>query len=520
MAIPKKSPKPTKSFGTKFRTFLHAEYKTVLFMLFFFVLNASFFAMAYIRYGASLSDPLFVILSSIMLLANIALCGFLFFAKAHTWPIEKIFLVVGTSLGFIFLFAIPMGRAPDEPAHIWKVYSVAQGNLLTETRDEKNGTLLPDNLTTFGNTYVKDAYNQIADRLLEPTSNNQVFQEIIGSNPIDYIPQIIGVIIGRILNLPVTITLYLARFCGFAFCIIILYFCLKYIPILKKPLFFLSCLPLSMQTFVSISYDGVIFCSAIALFTFILYSIHQVKFKLNIQHYLLLIVLSILLVAVKPVYFPLCLLLFFIPNRCFKNKKQKILTTLSILILTMGFFLLWSALSVAAQPGNGADSGGQISYILAHPIHYIVILIRNILDMPFLYLQRLGALEWLDASTNHFYIISTLIMFIVLCINEYLIPTKNKISKNFRIATLITSLSSIVLVFTALYIQWTPVGAFEIEGVQTRYLLPIAITFPLLFISHSNTTPSRKKLIRSIYLYSFMIFLNFNAISVLICIHS
>ena len=521
MTNPKKSPMLTKSFGAKFKNFLYTNYKSLLFMLFFVILNLAFLSIAFVKYNASLSNPIFVTLASIILIINVAMYWFIFFAKNHSWPIEKVFLVIGSTLGIIYLFIIPIGRAPDEPTHFWKVYSIAQGNLLNETQNELKGNYLPENIVSTSNNYTDDAYEEIAQHLDEPISNNQVFIKTLGSNPIDYTPQIIGMVIGRILNLPAIVILYLGRLFGLVSCITIIYFCLKHIPILKKSLFFISCLPLSIQTFIAISYDGIIFCSAIALISFVLYSIRNTNFKLSIIHHLILTIISTALIAVKPVYFPLCFMLFFIPTQHFKNKKRKIFSISAILTISLILFFIWSFFSVVTEPGNGANTNEQIAFILSNPIKYIIILIRNILDAPFLYLLRLGALEWLDIPINEFYIIATLIFFSLLCVKEHFTTSTITLSKTFRWAVTFVFITTVLLIFTALYIQWTSVGSFDIEGVQTRYLLPILILIPLLCTSNPphHTTPSIKRFLSMLYINCFIISLNFNAITILLCAH-
>lgn len=489
-------------------------------MLFFFIVNCAFFAITVASNNSLFSSKRLIISTTILVIINLTLCIFVFFAKQKKWSIEKVFLIIGSTLGILYLFIIPMGRAPDEPAHIWRVYSISQGEILIENQDNINGNYLPENIANFNSHYTNNAYESIASDLSEPISDQQIFHKTIGSNPIDYLPQIIGTLIGRLLHLPMIAVLYLARLCGLITCIIIIYFCLKFIPIVKKSLFFLACLPLSMQTFISISYDGLIICSAIALITFVLYSIYQKNLKFNFLHYLILAILGVALISAKPVYFPLCLILFFIPYRCFKNKKYKIISIITILLITIGTFLLWSALSIVTEPGNGANTSGQISYIMSNPIQYIVVLIHNILNMPFVYLQRLGFLEWFDVHTSEFYIISTLIFFTILCAEEYITANKLKLSKSFRWSLIIIFATITILIFTALYIQWTQVGSPIIEGVQTRYLLPVFIIIPILLSSIIHRpSSSKEKLVPHVYLYSFIIFLNLNAITILLCAH-
>ena len=521
MTNQKKSLKPTKTFGTKVKQFLKTNYKALLFSFSLFAINCALIAITCVGKGVVFTSKRFIITAIFILVVSVVLCFFAFYARKKKWPIEKIFLVVGTTLGLMYAFAIPMGRAPDEPAHIWRTYAIAQGNVLTDVQDEENGNYLPENIANFGATYVDNAYVELAHRVSEPISENYVFHKTITSNPIDHLPHTISMLLGRLLHLPILVILYLARLCGLAICIVIIYYCIKFIPILKKPLLFISCLPLSMQTFISISYDGMIFCSIIALITFILYTIYQPKYIFKPLHGLLLALLCLIAIAVKPVYFPICCLLAFVPTRCFKNKKRKALAITAILFLTAGLFFLWSFISILSQPGNGADTNGQISFILSNPARFIAILIHNILNSPYIYLQRLGALEWLDAHTSDFYIISSLIVFATLCVEEYYTSKKHPFPKYFRFGVLVATALTIVLIFTGLYIQWTPVGAYVIEGVQTRYFLPILIGIPLAItiLRKKHSTQPEKNAIDNIYLYNFLILLNLNAITILLCTH-
>lgn len=514
----KKSPKPTTNFGDRLKAFIVNNKKILFFTSLFFILNVIFLATICAKNEIALFSKTSILIFVLTTITTIGLCALIFQAKKRNWPIEKIFLIVGSILGIIYLFAIPIGRTPDEPTHIWRVYSIAEGKIFTENQNGVNGNFLPKNVTELGNEYTKGAYKSLSEKISEPVSDEEIFWKTIGSNPIDYSPQIVGIFTGKILNLPMIITLYLGRLFGLVACIAISFFCLKYIPILKKSLFFILCLPLTIQSFVSISYDGIIFCSAIALITFVLYFIYSQKTNFKISHFLTLSLISAALVAVKPVYLPLCFLLFFIPNRCFKNKKQKILYIAAIFIIAAAIFMLWSLFSVVTEPGNGADTGGQISFIISNPLKYFGILVHNIIDMPILYLQRLSSLEWLDVPTNEFYTIATLAFFILMCAQERFSDYKIKFSKAFRYAVLITGIATVVLIFTALFIQWSQVGAYVIEGVQTRYLLPIFILVPLLC---TPFVPQRsaKKILPFIYLYIFIIFLNLNAITAILCAH-
>ena len=520
MTNQKKSPMPTKNFGDKLKNFIKNNYKFLIFCAIFFFLNCCFLIVAAYKNSIPLLSEGAILTIAAAVIIHIVLCIFVFFAKRRNWSIQKIFLVVGSVLGIMYLLAIPMGRVPDECTHFWKVYSVSQGDFLTEKQDDTNGNYVPKNLITFANEFRKGGYGQLAEKITEQPAEEQMFLRNIGSSPIDYAPHIVGMVTGRILHLPILISLYLARLFGLITCIAIIYFCIKYIPILKKTLFFFACFPMTMQLLVGIDYDGMILCSAMAIITLILHFIYNPTTKLKKSHYILAAIFCLLLTNVKPVYFPICALLFFIPTTCFKSKKQKIFSIITILLITVGAFLLWSAFSVVMEAQGEANSSEQIQFILSNPVRFSGILVQNIFNMPDVYLTRLSYLEWLDVSTDKLYQIGTIVFFIILCIEARLNPAE-QISKKFRIATLAVVIASAVLVFIAMYIQHTAVGQDIIEGVQTRYLFPLLITVPMICMPTVSVVINapRKLLIPDLYFYAFIIFINLNALGAIVFAH-
>ena len=91
-----------------------------------------------------------------------------------------------------------------------------------------------------------------------------------------------------------------------------------------------------------------------------------------------------------------------------------------------------------------------------------------------------------------------------------MIGTKEDISfgftKTVRNAIRILVIGIVVLIWTALYLDYTPVGASSIDGVQARYYTPLL--FPILLSCHSDrfVLPMKTKWYRKIIL-GFPIFL-------------
>ena len=125
-------------------------------------------------------------------------------------------------------------------------------------------------------------------------------------------------------------------------------------------------------------------------------------------------------------------------------------------------------------------------------------------DMMSFYLQSfIGKLGWLDASLTawHYTAICTFLIFFVL-LNIFSI-SKEKINYIARWSIASISLLSILAIFTALLISWTPHPATVVHGIQGRYFvvpfLLLAYAFHGIFDIHSRAFSMTKKLLLSVF---------------------
>lgn len=505
----------------KFAQKLKANRRLILFFSFFVLLNAYFLFQSYSSSHHNLA--LYIIIFVVSFLLEFAACFAIQKFKQKSWPIEKIFLVFGLVVGTFYVFALPIGRAPDEESHYFRAYELSTGHLVSDvTEDGAIGSSEASNIEIIrdfkdNNVTYTDLINHSG---LYPDDTDQSF--IITSaynyNIFSYLPQVSGLWIGKILHLPLIATAYLAKLLNMIACILILYFSLKYIPILKNLLFFLAFLPITMQAMASFSPDGLVIATATALISFVLYSIYTLKTSFSKKHYLFMFIICLFLSMSKIAYAPLCLLLFAIPKERFKTVKQKYFSIIAMGATILLILLLWLMLAPSMQ--SVSDSSAQVSAILHNPIRYLAIIIHSISANATLYLFGLfgGYLEWFNVVLSPLYLIPSIVIFIILCHNSY---QENTITKSFKYLSILVSLLLVLVTFTTMFIQWTKVGETIIDGVQGRYFLPIFLLIPVFFLKTKK--PSTKKLPtktqQNYYLYAFLIFESVYAISALICTH-
>ena len=521
-----------KQFFQKILLFTKQNYKILIFSLFLTFINI-FFLFQNFKLNSLKIGNTFIFLLIVSILLELSLCLIIFYAQKNHWKIEKLFLVLFLIIGSFYTLAIPVGRAPDEVSHFYRIYEITEGHFVSDISEngDSAGSLEPENISIVkdfsgNNTYIN--YYDIFEKLGTQANSEKVFLSTSadGYNIISYLPQVTGMFIGKIFQLPFLISAYLAKFANLIFCAIILYFSIKYIPFLKKIIFVIAFLPISMQAMTSLSSDAPIIVTAISLISFILYATYSMKTTFTKKHYFLIFSICLFLCITKIVYAPLCLLLFTIPKERFGKLNRKIISILSIGALISVFYLLWNFMIPPLR--TVSDSSAQINLILQNPLKYIGILFNSISTNFLLYFSGIlgGDLEWFDVHPPMIYLISFYTIFVLLCSKEC---KSARINKTFKILSIFLSILVVILIFTAMFIAWTKVGENIIDGVQGRYLLPLLILIPTWFIPVSKDGKQRTKVTvqnsfieknrQDYYLYSFVIFESICSILTIACSH-
>ena len=400
--------------------------------------------------------------------------------------LEKLFLLTAIPLGLLYLVFVPIGRAPDEIAHYARAYSISTGDLITK-KDNKGGAIdeLPlmifrGAITTPGDNY-KNVYNNSIDNTKDTITT--AFNTSAVYNFIVYTPQVMGILIGRIFNLPIITIGYLARLANLICFITLVYFSIKLIPFFKKYIYFLSLLPIVLQQSASISSDGLTLGIILFFVSYVLFLKYNDQEKINKNQFIILTISALVLSLCKIVYLPLCLLPYIIPQDKFLNKKDKYIKITLLIIFSTLCNLIW--LKVASgyllETNSGVNPGKQVEYVLFHPFSYIKTLLITAKETTLLLIyQGMGRfLESLEVDQGTIY---PLMSFIILFLISYFENLKSKMFENKnKIITFIILFGTIILICTSLYVQWTPLKHFMVNGLQGRYFLPLMVLVPLLF---------------------------------------
>jgi len=431
--------------------------------------------------------------------SSIAILIFLYKQKNDKNIIVKGFISIAMILGMCILFVNPPFQVPDEVAHFFKAYEVSLGRPVSMGSEHGNGYYVPKSFMKLYSdskveelikgkdrlnvSDIKDSWNVNLD------SDDKFFasyDNVATYMPLQYIPQSIGILIGRIFNLGPLVLFYLARLMNFLTYIILAAVAIKLIPVGKEILFLIALMPQNISEVASCAPDALINSLCMVFIALCLYYYKRDK-KLSKKEMALLLIIVMCVSSFKVVYFPLALLTFLLKDK-FESKKFAYSYLCATLFLSILINLIWIPYSSAEIGTNfannmgksGIDVGAQVKQAITNPIKYMYILFSTIeSNFSFYINSTIGIIGWLNMPMPQYIIITFMFLMFISTIIENDIEIK--VNQKIRYIFIVVFLMIILLIFSSLYAIWTPVGADIIEGVQGRYFIPIIALLLLSF---------------------------------------
>lgn len=327
---------------------------------------------------------------------------------------------------------------------------------------------------------------------LYPTSGMHLLHPGVGSflglyNYVGYIPSAMGLWIGRLFHLPIITVFVMGRCCNALFYVTVSYISVRIIPCKKLVLTLIALLPSTIFLAANYSYDPWIICMLYLACSLAVKYMTERKLTIDRGKWLPLVCVAFASIGPKAVYFPMLAFLFFIPRKQFTSAEESILFRLSVtaaIVLAACSFAVPFLISGGegysdTRINHDTDSSAQLGFILGHPFDYLLTLFDfvfndylilssfNALSYSFSYIGDIGGVGFLNGFT-------LILVVIAACIDSD--RRSLRISKlSYGMATIVACLLSTMLIATALYISFTPVGADAIQGVQARYITPMAL---------------------------------------------
>ncbi|MCM2535976.1 DUF2142 domain-containing protein [Neobacillus pocheonensis] len=442
------------------------------------------------------SKPIFVLASVVLLLLFVLSVLAL---RKYKNEMHKAFLVTALPIGLVLAIIIPPFDQLDEQEHYYRSFEVSEGLFLNQVTEHGLGNYIPVSLVDTvhdvqlisqkGYNYgiVKEAFGN------KLNAKNRIFMRNYASSypPTIYIPQALGLTLGRWIFDSPMMMLYLGRILNLLAYAAIVYTALKIVPFKKNLFYIMALLPMSIIQAASLSGDSTIISSAFLFVAYILYLAYGKVEKITLKHILTAIGIGIFIALAKSVYLPIVFLFLLIPLRKFKDKKDFIKKLLIVLAGCAIPFIIWNMLNFAnmsipdVRIHPGVSPKDQVKFVLTQPFHYLKVLVDSFLSLgesKFLgMLGLLGTFYHYEAPNIVIYTFLFLMLLFGLMNDETDLLVKwRRIDKPIMLSIM---LAVLVLIYTALYVGYTPVAYSIVLGVQGRYFLPIAV---FLFLSITN----------------------------------
>lgn len=451
---------------------------------------------------------------------------------------EIIVLISFVLVGTLFVVSIPAEAelSWDAAIHYWRSVGVSHA-LDGKANIAENwlywhsgiGYNLPGTIDSLKNGYQN--IQNLYDLHLETTANVSILRDV---SMLAYIPSAIGLAIGRILHFPYNITFQLGAFMNMMLYVFVTYFALKKLRSGKMILVVIIGTPVSLFLAAVYSYDSWITAFSILGLAYFIGCMQEGVVRKQDEW----IMLGALMLAfiVKPIYFLVFLVLLILPRKSFDsdrecikfkisavaasiayaagmvlgliemilifviawiivagcvlfnqrlNKRKRILIwgIVSSLVIVIGFVMIVLVLpqlvgSGDARGGALVNAGEQVKFILSNPVQYFLILVKYIVTRYLAYDDQLQGLfnTFGYIGQSSFAIVS----FIFLWIVSFTDKRETDVWERYNITKLVSAgicLATIMLMATALYIDFTPVANDTIEGCQIRYVMPLMFLF-------------------------------------------
>ncbi len=427
---------------------------------------------------------------------------------------EYSFIALACVFGLLTIFLMPPLTGADEEAHFVRAYGISEGSVVVD-RDE--GVKMPVSYReTLGCLQVKEAtagvsysysykeYSQQKRTTLEcmrSVSDNKqkelVYAPAAGYSPATYIPQVIAIWIGKVLNVPIFVMSYMVRLAVLVSYIILIFVALRILPTRKWALVGIALLPHSIIQVTNPGADYMLLGATAIFIATIIRSVTLSKNEYTKQGNKLLIiavVAAIFMVLTKGIFPGICFLplLFF-----FGGLRKMLIHKLAIFLVICLVGLAWQKISLAAAVSPSSEG---VNSILNFPGAFVRTMFYEWANTDFIY-------RYLGLGFNNLVgmpSVSITLMNILLAMYLFVEYSKDKIllrisaiEKRFmNISAIIISLAVIIGSFAALYVaaSYLQNEPGIIKGVQARYFYPALLLLAVV--------PFRRVISTSLRFYS------------------
>lgn len=454
--------------------------------------------------------PQFVILTFILVAILGIFCIVFYFLHDSDEELYKVGFVIILCFGIVCALIVPICDVSDETEHFTRAEITSRGILIPHWTGEDLGVSGLFNRTE-GQTYSTERNDDAGFYTINSTkffSKNLGFtvfetdddtdkinhtlyltESAFEQNPFfGYLPQALGIVIAKFLDLNVIWMLWLARICNLLFYAGVISFAIKKTPVLKLPLLVIACIPICIYQAASVSIDCMIISLGLLAISYFIYMCYAKEKSITVKEIAIFTVICILLGLCKLTYLAFIFLLLLVPFKNYEKETKSVLPIIFVSFIAAAVIgLLWSRYSTPTLlhswrgSRNLVNSTLQIEYLKNNPKHTLdffkIIFTRDLRHLANGVFSFFGARQVIDHYIDK-YIIITLSVLSFLAVTLLAYPQKIK----FELKTRLGSFAMILVIYVSTcFIQlltWAFIGRFNL-GLSIRYFIPLLALIPI-----------------------------------------
>jgi uncharacterized membrane protein len=411
---------------------------------------------------------------------------------------ETAFATLGVVFGLLFVFLIPPTQAADETTHFYRGYQLSSGHILSHPVEVHGyGDDLPQSVYQTSRQLFADIpshyerkfnYHQIPALFGQKiNTSDQMPVHIEGASvysPAGYIPQIIAILIAKIVWPSVVVMYYLGRIINLFLWLSLMYLAIRLWPGNKWAMFALALLPMSISQAATFSPDATINSLAFLIVSGAFYW-YKRGTPLRTYEIISAVISVVWLSLCKPIFFVFGGLALLFGSSILRSRRRYVFFIIGSLGAAGIATALWNGqaqhfmvgMNYYYYPNVDIDSGRQLQGILQSPAQFMHALGTMYLSGAgnFIYSTFIGRLGWWDVDLPIWLVISVYILLLLAIVSKQV--NTYRFSCKARLIAAAVFAAGFLALNGALYLNITEVGASYITGIQGRYL--IALT-PLL----------------------------------------
>ncbi|MEV0249953.1 DUF2142 domain-containing protein [Nocardia sp. NPDC050712] len=419
------------------------------------------------------------------------------------------FAVLVTIFGAAFAVSTPPFWGHDEITQFGRAYQVAHGGFLPEriedTRGISYGGEVPTSITELMGFALTDYttnpqepdpmvadpadYDRLKSAEISAAEKPVWFTNTAAYSPVPYIPAALGIRVAEALGLEVGGMILATRLAGLAVYLALVGFALWALRRHRVQwlVFAVALLPIAVFQAGTVTADTMTNALAIMVSALLVKALFRGD-RLGRTETAALLAATVLLPLSKPTYVLLAMLVVLVPAERFafgsaEPKRWQRLVPWVFAGVGAVCFALWTKIAGPTTEGMGlmrpehqwksVRPGDQLSGILGDPLAFVDVFGDSIVyrDQRW-FIQFFGELGFAYIDVPALSIVACLLAFAVA------LGISDRMTASTRWRTWVAALTvaaSVAMIYVTLYMSFTPVGYYIVDGVQGRYFVPLAI---------------------------------------------